>query len=322
MNEQRKVSTLYTRLAFAAAIMTFLLIVIGAITRVSESGMGCGTYWPDCNGRLIPEFVNTHVVIEFGHRLFAALVGVAALALLVEGFRKHRHEARLFYPAVLGFILYLLQAVLGQITVKTGNQWVSVLLHLANSDLLLACFVIAWVNARGVEASERQARPSLAEIVLGTLLAFGVVLIGAAVAGNNATKACVGWPLCLGEIWPADQGSLQVLNMTHRLVAGVLGIVLLYLFFRVRSGGKGLLYVAIHAALALYILQAAVGAAVVLINSPEWLVVAQSLHVTLAAATWSVMILSCGVVWLQQQSSKVTAARDGRLTAPSATISN
>src|SRR5260370_960881 len=176
MTEKREINvsrnSLYARLALVAALMTFLLIVIGAITRVSESGMGCGTYWPDCNGRLIPEFVNAHVVIEFGHRIFAALVGIAALALLVEAFRKHRHEARLFYPAVLGFVLYLLQAALGQATVKSSNEWVSVLLHLANSMFLLACFVIAWLNARGVLSKGRQPRPSMAEIVLGTVLAI------------------------------------------------------------------------------------------------------------------------------------------------------
>src|SRR5215475_932073 len=115
MSEQHEVNQanrLYARLALVAAIMTFLLIVIGAVTRVSESGMGCGTYWPDCNGRLIPEFVNTAVVIEFGHRIFALLVGIMALALLVQAVRKHRHEPRLFYPAVLGFVLYFLQAAL------------------------------------------------------------------------------------------------------------------------------------------------------------------------------------------------------------------
>src|SRR5215475_7815404 len=120
MSEQHEVNQanrLYARLALVAAIMTFLLIVIGAVTRVSESGMGCGTYWPDCNGRLIPEFVNTAVVIEFSHRIFAGLVGLATLALLVEAFRHHRSEPRLFYPAVLGLVLYVLQSLLGALTV-------------------------------------------------------------------------------------------------------------------------------------------------------------------------------------------------------------
>src|SRR5260221_6573684 len=85
----------YTRLALAAAIVTFLMIVIGTITRVSESGMGCGTYWPTCNRHIVPEFENTAVVIEIGHRLFAGVVAIGALALLVQAFRRHRDEPAL-----------------------------------------------------------------------------------------------------------------------------------------------------------------------------------------------------------------------------------
>ncbi len=68
------------QLALGAAIVTLLMIVIGAITRVSESGMGCGTYWLSCNGHIVPEFKDAATVIEFGHRVFALLVGIFALA--------------------------------------------------------------------------------------------------------------------------------------------------------------------------------------------------------------------------------------------------
>src|SRR5947207_508929 len=182
----------FARLALAAAIVTFLMIVIGAITRVSESGMGCGTYWPTCNGHIVPEFENTAVVIEFGHRLFAGVVGIAALALLIQAFCRHRDEPALLMPAVLGLVLYIVQSGLGAITVKLNNQWLSVLLHLGNSMLLLACYIIAWVHSRRAELNQGRSSLTMPEILLTTALAFGVVLVGAAVAGNGATKACVG----------------------------------------------------------------------------------------------------------------------------------
>src|SRR3954451_23805720 len=89
----------FDQLALGAAVVTFLMIVIGAITRVSESGMGCGTYWPSCNGHLVPEFKDTATIIEFGHRLFALLVGLFALAVVIQGWRKHRDNPRIFVPA-------------------------------------------------------------------------------------------------------------------------------------------------------------------------------------------------------------------------------
>jgi heme A synthase len=216
----------FARLAFGAALVTFLMIVIGAITRVTESGMGCGTYWPSCNGRLVPEFENTAVVIEFGHRVFALLVGAFALAVFVQAWRRHRGEPRLLYPAVVGIVLYFVQSGLGAITVALNNQWVSVLLHLGNSMFLLAVYLVAWSNARSkaLVADGAGVAPALPflEATLATALTLLAAMVGAAVAGNNATKACVGWPLCGGQIWPAEQGPLQMLNMLHRLIVGAL----------------------------------------------------------------------------------------------------
>jgi heme A synthase len=289
------------RLALYTAIMTLLMIVIGAVTRVTESGMGCGTYWPNCNGHIIPEFNDAATVIEFGHRLFALLVGIFALAVIVKVWRQQRRESRIFGPAALGFVLYFVQSGLGAITVKLNNEWVSVSLHLANSMLLLACYLILWVNARQLGAETRgAARLPLSELLLTTVLTFIVAIIGAAVAGNNATKACVGWPLCAGQIWPAEQGPLQMLNMLHRIAAGALGLLLVLLLIQSVSSGINLVSRnLLIGALALYIAQAALGALVVLIAGRDPLIVVRSLHVLFAAATWSVMVIVSTVSWLQ-----------------------
>jgi len=41
----------YTQLAWAAAVSTYLLIILGAVVRITGSGLGCGEHWPLCNGR-------------------------------------------------------------------------------------------------------------------------------------------------------------------------------------------------------------------------------------------------------------------------------
>ncbi len=315
----------FVRLALSAAVVTFLMIIIGSITRVSESGMGCGTYWPSCNGLIIPEFVNAAVAIEFGHRLFALLVGIFALAVVVQAWRYHRDEPRLMMPAALGFVLYIVQSGLGALTVGLSNEWVSVLLHLGNSMFLLACYLVLWVNARQDPDSALNNEGSplpLTEVLLTATLTFLVVLIGAAVAGNNATKACDGWPLCGGEIWPTAQGPFQMLNMLHRLVAGSLGLMLLLMVFQIRHTTNRTLRNAVLAALATYLLQALLGAFVVFVNGREWLVVVRSLHVTFAAATWSIMVIVSTIAWLQQLSIKNKVDQKDRITASSATISS
>ncbi len=317
----------FRRLVLATAFVTLAMIVIGAITRVSESGMGCGTYWPSCNGLLVPTFVNTATVIEFGHRLFALLVGLFALAVLIGAVRWYREVPRVIIPLALGFVLYFVQSGLGAVTVWLSNEWLTVLIHLANSMLLLACYLVAWVNLGSVEDTKPRGTLPLPEVLTATVLAYLVALAGAVVAGNDAAYACGNtWPLCLGDVWPSAQGPLQTLNMAHRLIAGGLGLVLLLLAIQtLRTRTNTLTRSAVATACALYLGQAALGALVVwsATTGAEVRVVLRSLHVLFAAATWAAMVVLSGVTWLQvsyRNQSMSQAAPS--VTARSATTSS
>lgn len=300
-----------SRIFWRASVVTFLMIIIGAITRTTESGMGCGTYWPDCNGHLIPQLQSTAEVIEVGHRVFALLVGGYAIAVVRRAWISHRHTPGIMLPAVMGILLFILQSALGAWTVRLSNQWLSVLLHLGNAMLLLATFLIGWANARfgeqyttvSVPHHSVSALPLTIPFILTVFLAFTVALSGAAVAGNNAAKACIGYPLCNGQLLPISQGPLQVMHMSHRLVVGALGVMLVSLLWSTRRNGDDqgnrVLRYSIRICFGLYLLQAALGASIVLIGSREWLVAVKALHVTFASATWSALVVASVVVWLQ-----------------------
>lgn len=296
----------FVQLAAGAVIVTFLMIVIGAVTRVTESGMGCGPYWPSCNGHLIPEFYDMTVVIEYGHRLFALLVGLFALAAAVQAWRKYRAYPRIFYPAMAGLVLFFVQSGIGALTVRVYNQWVSVMLHLGTAMFLLAAYVVAWVNARHLyrlTAAPPEAGKiylPAAEVMLAAALSYIVAMVGAVVAGTNATKACIGWPLCGGEVFPVSQGPLQVIHMLHRIVAGGLGLMLVVMLIQSAGGASRQMRRVLWLALGVYILQSALGASVVLIDNREWLVVARALHVTFAATMWAVMVSASAISWLQR----------------------
>src|SRR5207253_11497668 len=70
----------FAQLAWAAAACTYLLIILGAIVRITGSGMGCGDHWPLCGGKLLPP-LDLPTLIEYGHRLAAALVSVLVCGL-------------------------------------------------------------------------------------------------------------------------------------------------------------------------------------------------------------------------------------------------
>ncbi|HRE48899.1 MAG TPA: COX15/CtaA family protein [Aggregatilineales bacterium] len=336
----------FGRLAFGAALVTFIMITIGAITRVSESGYGCGPYWLTCNGEIIPTVYTLETAIEFGHRLFALIVGGFSLAVLIRARRTYAGIPRLTIPAYLGFLLFLVQSALGGLTVALyrdapDRQWQSVLFHLAVSMLIMACYVILWVNARSLIAESplqtlvKTPRPLISVNALGltSAMSFLVAIVGAAVRGTQAMKACVGFPLCDGELLPVNQGALQMLNMTHRLAAGGLGVLLLLLIVQVILGGGEVsppLRRALFLAGGVYLLQAGLGALIVLTDDRTWLLISRSLHVTFAAGTWAVIITASSLAWLHVSPNRLplptntgerssTPHREG---APSALISS
>src|SRR5437773_10150139 len=71
----------FVTLAWIAAACVYLLIALGFVVRITGSGLGCGNHWPLCNGRLFPPLDDIGTVIEWSHRLVAALVTILVVAL-------------------------------------------------------------------------------------------------------------------------------------------------------------------------------------------------------------------------------------------------
>src|SRR6185437_11083173 len=123
----------FVTLARVAAASAYLLIVLGAVVRISGSGMGCGDHWPLCNGHLFPPLDDIRTVIEWSHRLVAGVVSILVVALVALDWRRA-------WPALA---LLIVQILLGAVTVKTELKPVLVILHLATAMLLLAALIVA-----------------------------------------------------------------------------------------------------------------------------------------------------------------------------------
>ncbi|HEY6079725.1 MAG TPA: COX15/CtaA family protein [Polyangiaceae bacterium] len=96
-----------SRFAGGVTAGTVLVVLFGAVVRITGSGAGCGQHWPSCNGQIahLPERIETW--IELGHRATSGLdfLGVLALASLAWRRLPGRHPARLAALAALGLIL-------------------------------------------------------------------------------------------------------------------------------------------------------------------------------------------------------------------------
>src|SRR6059058_2932352 len=128
-------SSAFRRLASGTAVATFLLIVLGGVVRVSESGLGCGPGgsglhgWPLCRGDVIPGF-SLHTGIEYAHRAVASIVVVEMLVLGVWAWRRYRAQRWLVRATAAGVLLILAQAVLGAATVEKDLSEPLVAAHL------------------------------------------------------------------------------------------------------------------------------------------------------------------------------------------------
>jgi heme a synthase len=265
----------FTRLAWTAATFTYLLIILGAIVRITGSGMGCGEHWPLCNGRLLPP-LDVPTMIEYGHRLAAAAVGVLVVALAAYAWWLRGAESgerdlpsRTAYVA---FGLLAVQITLGAITVRLSLPPWTVILHLGTAMLLLATLLVA---ARG----HPRTPPSWAGLAAMTL-GFVTVLFGALTANLGAASACLGFPLCNGQL-VLTGNYLQHIQWTHRLLAYALtGYVI---WWAVRSRVRDAWYV-----VALVAAQVAVAGTMVVLGLPQGL---RAAHVAVGAGVWAALVL-------------------------------
>jgi heme A synthase len=278
-------------LAWVAAIATYLLIVLGAVVRITGSGMGCGDDWPVCHGRLFPSFDDLTTLIEWNHRLVAAIV--STLVVLVAGVtwweRRGAGSGERSVPSQAGYLalgLLIVQVLLGAVTVKLELPPWTVILHLGTALALFA--VLLWV---ALGAPTR--RPGAAALVAAGW-GFVTVLFGGLTANLGAATACVGFPLCNGQLVPAGN-YLQHLHWTHRLLAYGLFVYLLVWALRFRRPG-------VAVALGFVVLQIAVAATMVLLTVPQSL---QAAHAAVGAAVWGALVVAA--VW---------ESRGGKTEAP------
>ncbi len=216
----------FTRLAWTAATFTYLLIILGAIVRITGSGLGCGEHWPLCNGKLLPP-LDLPTMIEYGHRLAAAAVSglVLALAAYAWWLQRGAGSGERYPPVKTAYIalgLLVVQVLLGAVTVKLSLPPWTIILHLGTAMLLLATLILAARLTPGALtpgaspgiAGARYSRAGLLALVLG----FITVLLGALTANLGAASACLGFPLCNGQVIPAGN-YLQHVHWVHRLMA-------------------------------------------------------------------------------------------------------
>ncbi len=216
-------------LTLVTLFLTFDLVIFGAFTRLSDSGLGCPD-WPGCYGSASPVGAHAQITqaqtalpsgpvthgkawIEMIHRYLATAVGVLILTLMAATFwsarqRRDGGAAPLavspLWPA-LTLIWVCLQGAFGALTVTMKLFPAIVTLHLLGGMVLLA-LLQAQASRYALAAGQVQVLPVPARVRAMLLLCFALlglqIALGGWVSTNYAVLACTDFPSCQGSMWP------------------------------------------------------------------------------------------------------------------------
>lgn len=272
---------------------TFLVILFGAVVRITGSGAGCGQHWPTCHGEVahLPQSLET--TIELTHRVTSGLSFLLVVVLTVWTFRAvpAPHLARRAALWATGFMVAesLVGAALVLLSLVGNNDsWqraVVMAFHLVNTFLLLfALSVAAWACGR----PQVQAMPLGATRARPVLVAMALVVLVSAAGAVTA----------LGDtIYPATGGALDVARQAqsqgahflervrgfHPVVAVVACVYLLWSADRLPAG------IPRTSVVVLLLIQVGAGLANVWLSAPGWM---QVTHLALANLLWLALV-SC-----------------------------
>jgi heme a synthase len=222
----------YFWLSFIAAASIFLVNIIGFIDTMTNSAMGCGSGYPLCNGKLIPDFNDYHSVIEYTHRI---VVGLASILLFIVSFISwFRYKSKTIKWLVLFAILGILgESTLGALTVMIS---LSPLLLAAHLGIALISFSALFNIAYFIYLEEKKIQydgkmsSSFTNLSWFTFIfLYAAIYFGGYVAKTGSGGAFRGFPIPTEHF--ADVGMAFWVDVTHRLFALGL-IILLYVLIR------------------------------------------------------------------------------------------
>ena len=213
-------------LMLVTLFLTFDLVLFGAFTRLTDSGLGCPD-WPGCYGNASPMGAQLEITsaqnamptgpvthgkawVEMVHRYLATSVGVLIMVLAVSGWLLHKSRGgptapKPWWPTVT-LVWVCIQGAFGALTVTMKLFPAIVTLHLLGGYVLLALLA-----GQATVLRMREHRILRLQVTAGVYrwiaLALALLVLqaasGAWVSTNYAVLACSEFPQCQGGWWPA-----------------------------------------------------------------------------------------------------------------------
>ncbi|UUM32994.1 COX15/CtaA family protein [Vibrio japonicus] len=331
-----------TNLVRLSIVLTFVVIMLGAYTRLADAGLGCPD-WPGCYGHLsVPNesheialakslypslTVEAHKAwLEMIHRYFAGTLGLVVFAITFLCLKSRVVSFGL--PVALSLVI-VFQALLGMWTVTMKLMPIVVMGHLLGGFTMFSLLCLLYWKLRDKQqpaetaVTESAGLKVLAMITL-ILLMFQIAL-GGWTSSNYAALMCTSLPICQGnwveyldfktafqllqphsesyEFGTLDYGARMTIHVTHRIGAVLVTLFSLVLIYRLMSQSNTGLSKAGRQVGVLLVIQLMLGVSNVLFSLPLVIAVAHNL----GAALLFVSVLQVNYLLLKR-SNKVVAS--------------
>ncbi len=221
---------------YLGVIMLMIQILLGGITRLTESGLSI-TEWNPITGALPPlntaewqlefdkykgtdQFRYIHADFslsdfksiffwEWLHRTWARLMGIVFLIGFFYFLIKKQLKPDMIIPFIILFLLGIIQGAIGWIMVKSGLVperlfvgHIQLATHFM-SALLLLCYTFWFALSISIPSSMRTIKPQLRKITVAIfIILFFQLIYGAFMAGLHAATAAPTWPTINGQWFP------------------------------------------------------------------------------------------------------------------------
>ena len=198
--------------------LAFVVIALGAWTRLVDAGLGCPD-WPGCYGFVVfptneaeialaearyptfPYDINK-AIPEVVHRYFAAALGFLAIIIVYYSFKQN--ENKNIRRWTIGLLIFICcQGLFGYLTVSLLLLPIIVTAHLFGGFTTLTLFFLIFLMSGKFDILEKMAIPKL-KIIAGIALIVLLfqIFLGVWTSTNYASLACADFPTCQGSYMP------------------------------------------------------------------------------------------------------------------------